>query len=168
MPRRSLVRPELLEHAEALLERLCERFPLGYVPAVKWRMLRVSAGLAHFREGAISLSVEILTDEERLTDTLLHEYAHLLAFARHGEAGKGHGPAWRQAMADLGLPPIVRHRYAVRRNGARQTVHYVCARCGIRFERRRRFPRGRQYRHAACGGAIVLAGVEARDALESA
>jgi SprT protein len=168
VPNRSAVHPGLVELAESLLDDLGQRLPLGYRPTLRWRRLRVSAGLAHFREGAISLSVEILTTKERLADTLLHEYAHLLAFARHGAAGKGHGPAWRQAMADVGLPAVVRHRYEVRRNSRRQVVLYACARCGVQIERSRRFARGRLYRHVDCGGAIVLVRVQGRDALECA
>lgn len=112
--------------------------------------------MAYFRRRAIGLGAAVLTTPERLVDTLVHEYAHLLAFARHGRAGTGHGPAWRQAMADLGAEPTVRHAYEVARNGSRQRIVYRCVRCGAAIERRRRLPKGQTYVHARCGGGLRL------------
>lgn len=93
-------------------------------------------------------------------DTLLHEYAHLLAVARHGNKAGNHGPAWQKAMRDLGREPIVRHTYEVERNARRQQVIYKCTKCSKEFARGRKLPRGRKYLHAACGGPIRLVRVE--------
>ncbi len=140
--------------AEEILDELERSFPLGYRPRIVWKGLRVAAGYAYYREKAIGLSTRLITDEVRLRDTLLHEYAHLLAVARYGRAGAGHSPAWREAMRDLGLEPSVRHPYEVERNRARQRVVYRCGSCGQTFERVRRLPRGRAYFHSGCGGPI--------------
>ena len=142
--------------AERELDRLCAAFPLGYRPALEWRAFRTTAGMAYFRRRAIGLGAAVLTTPERLADTLVHEYAHLLAVCRHGARGAGHGAAWRQAMADLGAEPRVRHAYEVARNAARQRVLYRCVRCGVAIERRRRLPKGRVYVHARCGGGLRL------------
>lgn len=151
--------PETAALAERELDRLCAAFPLGYRPALEWRPFRTTAGMAYFRRRAIGLGAAVLTTPERLVDTLVHEYAHLLAFARKGAQGVGHGPAWRRAMADLGAEPSVRHPYEVARNASRQSVTYRCLRCGATIERRRRLPKNRVYVHARCGGGLRLEGV---------
>lgn len=153
--------------AQRRLEELSAQFPLGYVPELVWRGYRVTAGLAYYRKGVIGLSNRVLKDEKAVLDTLLHEYAHLLAVARHGVAAAGHGPAWRQAMHDLGQEPKVRHNYEVERNVTRQAVTYLCVKCGLQITRARRLPKRRRYVHANCGGDLRLAKVERVTADES-
>lgn len=136
------------------------RFPLSARPEIVWKKLRVAAGQAFYRVGKIGLSSILLDTPDRLRITLLHEYAHLLAYQRHGKAAANHGPGWRQAMRDLGLEPVVRHHYACERNTARQSVVYRCRRCGVEFARSRRLPRNRKYVHANCGGALTLVSIE--------
>ncbi len=58
--------------------------------------------MAYYRIGTIGLSRTVITNEQQLRDTLVHEYAHLLAYVRYGRKGVGHGPPWKQAMTDLG------------------------------------------------------------------
>ena len=152
--------PELAALAEAELDRLLSRYPLGYRPALEWRAFRTTAGMAYFRRRAIGLGAAVLTTPERLVETLVHEYAHLLAHARHGAAGVGHGPAWRQAMADLGAEPRVHHAYEVVRNAPRRRVVYRCLGCGALIERRRRLPGRGIYVHARCGGGLRFEGVK--------
>ncbi len=146
--------------AEKRLAEMCEAFPLGYTPKVVWRGYRVTAGLAYYRVGVIGLSTRVLKDEKAVIETLVHEYAHLLAVARHGVRAAGHGAAWQRAMRDLGQEPKVRHNYEVERNVARQSVTYLCLRCGKHVVRARRLPRRRKYVHAQCGGDLRLAKVE--------
>jgi len=147
---------ELHQHAEQLLDELMAKHPLRQRPVLQWKGLRVSAGMAYYRLNTIGLSRHLLTDEERLSSTLVHEYAHLLAVERHGDRAAGHGPAWRQAMHELGAEPHRTHNYEVARNARRQSVRYQCARCGQTFERTRRFARFRKYVHVHCGGVLKL------------
>ncbi len=142
--------------ADALLQELCVKHPIGYVPKLVWKRLRVTAGTAHYRAGMITLSAIVLCDPERLGITIRHEYAHLMAFVRHGRKGAGHGEPWKNAMRELGLEPKVRHKYEVTRNVARQEVAYACQRCGETFTRKRRLPARRKYVHAKCGGSLKL------------
>lgn len=155
--------PELHIAALRLLEWLAREHPLGYDPELEWARLRATAGQAFYLEGRIRLSVVLMTDAERLERTLLHEYAHLLAHARHGKRGMGHGTAWRQAMADLGEEPKVRHSYAIARNQPRQQVVYRCCRCGSALARKRRLPKRRKFVHANCGGSLRLESVSKRE-----
>lgn len=160
--------PELGETARALLDRLAAEFPLSGAARLEWRRFRASAGRAHYEERLILLSSMLLTDVDRLERTLKHEYAHLLAFDRHGRAGAGHGAAWRRAMADLGLPPVVRHDYPTDRNQPRQAVTYRCQRCGSALIRKRRLPRRRMFVHASCGGSLQLESVVSRESSHGA
>lgn len=155
--------------AEEILDDLEVRFPLGYRPKIFWKgALRVSAGMAYYRQKAIGLSTRLITDENRLYDTLLHEYAHLLAVARYGIRGAGHSEGWKEAMIDLGLEPNVRHRYEVERNGKKQQVVYQCSRCKEQFIRSRRLPKNKRYYHVNCGGLIRFIKVELAESQEAA
>jgi SprT protein len=113
--------------------------------------------MAYYRIGTIGLSRTVIQDEQQLKDTLVHEYAHLLAYVRHGRKGVGHGPPWKQAMTDLGAPPKVRHNYEVQRNERRQEVAYQCQKCGALLMRSRKLPKRRRYVHINCGGPIKFA-----------
>lgn len=151
---------ELVVAARTTLVELVRAHPLGYVPVVEWRGYRVAAGMAYCREGRIGLSSRVLRMPSAVRDTLVHEYAHLLAWARHGRKSLGHGPLWQKAMRDLGAEPVVRHRYEVERNARRQRVIYRCAKCGFEFVKSRRFPKRRRYAHIDCGGLFELARIE--------
>ena len=145
--------------ARAHLAELCDRFPIGYVPLLLWKPYRVTAGMAYFGAAEIGLSHLVLKTPEAVRETLGHEYAHLLAYARHGRRARGHGLAWQRAMRDLGLEPRVRHNYEVIRNSQLRQVSYRCKRCGAKILRSRRLPRNRRYVHAACGGDLELVAV---------
>ncbi|HVT10818.1 MAG TPA: SprT-like domain-containing protein [Fimbriimonadaceae bacterium] len=154
----------LSDLAEEILREAMARFPLSYTPVVKWKRLRVSAGMAYYRIGTIGLSSLILDTPEKLRQTLLHEYAHLLAVDRHGRKAANHGVYWKQAMVDLGVEPKVRHNYECVRNTARQTVTYRCQKCGAHIQRSRKLPRNRRYVHARCGGGLRMLSVKSATA----
>lgn len=151
---------DLREFATQLMAQLEARFPVGGPVHLEWRAYRVTAGMAFYLENRIALSDRVLLTREQVTETLIHEYAHLLAFARHGRKATGHGPAWRQAMRDLGAEPRVRHAYPVQRNQVRQATRYACLRCGVTFLRARKLAAHRRYVHRGCGGALKLVGTE--------
>lgn len=152
---------ELDPLARVLLSELCQKFPVGREIGLHWKRYRTTAGTANYRHFVISLSPIVITDEEKLRSTLIHEYAHLLAYARAGRKGAGHGPAWQQAMRDLGAEPRVTHSYPVQRNQSRQVVEYRCVKCGFSFEKKRRFPKRRKYIHRDCGGLIQFVQIRA-------
>ncbi len=158
--------PELKSLAERLLAELQLKHPLKHPARIEWRAYRVTAGMAYYRLNLIGLSSLVLKTEHAVEDTLIHEYAHLLAFQQAGRRGGGHGAVWQQAMIELGRTPKVRHTYEVTRNTKRQEVGYQCLRCGETIVRSRRLPRRRKYVHAPCGGDLKLVFVRTR-AIES-
>ncbi|MEQ1821742.1 MAG: SprT-like domain-containing protein [Fimbriimonadaceae bacterium] len=142
------------ESAEELLSQLMISFPLSRRPVLVWKKMSSSAGKAYFHTWQISLSTVLIIDEERMKDTLVHEFAHLLAFERHGRRGAGHGQAWRQAMADLGAPATVRHTYEVVRRPVERKLIYKCTVCGTEIRRVQPLKRGYVYTHRGCGGSL--------------
>ena len=143
--------------AQGALEDAFAAHPIGVKPRLIWKNYRVTAGTAHCGTWTIALSQLILESEEQVRVTVLHEYAHLLAVYRHGRKAANHGRAWRQAMADLGLDPIVTHRYPVIRNQpSENAVEYICEKCGTVITRRRRLSRSKLWSHRGCGGLVKL------------
>lgn len=149
---------ELGRVADELLAELLEKFPLKRAPVLEWASYRVTAGMAIYDPPGIRLSRLVLDDPQKVTATLVHEFAHLLAFERAGRAGRGHGSAWKLAMSDLGVEAKVHHDFGVKRNANRTEVRYTCGRCGTHLRRKRRLPRNRKYLHAGCGGVVRFAG----------
>ena len=147
-------------YAESVLAEVRSTFPLSYEPILEWRRYSVTAGMAHFQQGKISLSSIVLKENDHVRETLLHEYAHLLAFDRHGRKGTGHGKHWKQAMIDLGLEPKTHHHYEVVRNKSHQVVIYKCKKCGTQFGRKRKLSTRKKYMHRQCGGQIALVEVQ--------
>jgi len=145
---------ELEDCALLALEEAWAKFPMKQKPALVSRSYRVTAGMAYFHSWEIGISFRVLKTAEDVRETVLHEYAHLLAVDRHGRKGAGHGVYWQQAMSDLGLVPKVRHNLPVDRNQSRQMVIYQCRRCGALIERKRLLPKRRRYLHRSCGGFI--------------
>lgn len=94
--------------------------------------LRTTAGLAQWRERRIELNprlVEISAAE--VQRTLRHELAHLLANYRIGRRRVvAHGPEWRQACADLGIPNEPRcHNLPFKRRRIERRHFYACPAC---------------------------------------
>ncbi|MHB8635671.1 MAG: SprT family zinc-dependent metalloprotease [Fimbriimonadaceae bacterium] len=156
--------PHLRLVADQTFAELLTNHPLKRPARLEWRPYRVAAGMAYYKISVIGLSSFVLTNEDAVVDTLIHEYAHLLAYERAGKRGANHGPDWQAAMTELGRPPKVRHNYSVTRNAKRQEVGYQCLRCGETFIRSRRLPRRGKYVHATCGGDLRLAFIRARQA----
>lgn len=82
--------------------------------------------------------------------TFLHELAHLIAHARAGRQRiRPHGPEWRQACADLGIPGEPVHHDLPLQGPKQERRHfYRCAHCGTTIARVRKL--SRRYACAAC------------------
>ncbi|MES2468193.1 MAG: SprT-like domain-containing protein [Verrucomicrobiota bacterium] len=113
---------------------------------VRWNArMRTTAGTAQPRTGRIDLNPRLpAMGAGEVERTLRHEAAHLLAHWRAGRRRiQTHGPEWRQACADLGIPgETVTHTLPLaprRRQTAR--FFYQCPACGVAVRRVRRFKR---------------------------
>jgi len=130
------------------------RMPVNRTPKIVWTNYPASAGKAYYRENEIRLSRVVLTTHDRVYDTVLHEYAHLLVYQQFGKSARPHGGEWKAVMRQLGLEPRVTHDYPVERRTLSRKHAYRCTDCGFVLERVRPFKRNRIYSHVGCGGTF--------------
>jgi len=116
---------------------------------VKWNSrLQTAAGRADYQQKLISLNPRLVEHPGEIDRTLRHELAHILAQFRQKSRRRisPHGPEWRQACRDLGIPGEKRCHtlpFPAKRHAAR--FIYRCPNC------RRDFPRVRKIkRTVAC------------------
>ncbi|HYN76369.1 MAG TPA: SprT-like domain-containing protein [Lamprocystis sp. (in: g-proteobacteria)] len=96
--------------------------------------------------------------ESFLAETVPHEVAHVIAFARHGTRIRPHGPEWRAVMLYFGVAPARCHRYAVsatsRRALPRFDYHCDCRGHQLTSIRHRRVLAGGTYLCRSCATAL--------------
>ena len=117
--------------------------------AVQWNpRMRTTAGRAFWPCARIEMNPKLqeLATEE-VQSTLLHELAHLVAYARAGRRRiKAHGAEWQQACADLGIPgERATHSLPLPGRTMTRNWRYACPVCGEGFDRVRKMKR-----RAAC------------------
>ncbi|MEM9015946.1 MAG: SprT-like domain-containing protein [Verrucomicrobiota bacterium] len=125
------------------LPKLAESVDVSWNPR-----MRTAAGRAFYRENRIELNpkLQALPPDQRgaeIQNTFLHELAHLVSFARaKGKRIQPHGPEWKQACADLGIPDEDRcHELNFQPRRMKRRYAYECLSCGEVIERVRRLNR---------------------------
>lgn len=119
---------------------------------VSWNArMQTTAGRAWWPDRVIELNPKLKTQPaEELWRTLKHELAHLVAYERAGRRHtEPHGPEWRQACAELGIPneqPF--HTLPFKRRRMKRNHVYICPNCLV--ELRRVKPIGRAVACYAC------------------
>jgi predicted SprT family Zn-dependent metalloprotease len=129
---------------DAILEKLSRRL-LREVGCrsldltVRWNpRLRTTAGLACWRTKTISLNPKLVeVSPAEVQRTLRHELAHFLAQHRVGRRRiAAHGPEWREACRDLGIPRENRcHDLPFKRARQERKHFYACRECGTTLAR---------------------------------
>jgi SprT protein len=129
---------------EPLLEQLSQQLLQdagchGLEVQVAWSTrLRTTAGLATWHKRAIYLNPRLMeVSQEEVQRTLRHELAHFLAQYRAGRKRiAAHGPEWKQACADLGIPDESRcHDLPFKRTKMERRHFYACRECGTQLAR---------------------------------
>lgn len=136
--------PALTASAREWLLRL-DAAPVALRLRVVWNSrLQTTAGTASLRECRIDLNPRLRDiGPEQIDRTLRHEAAHLLAGWRAGRRRiQTHGPEWRAACADLGIPgePAC-HNLPFPRRRLEPKFFYQCPGCGLIVRRVRRLKR---------------------------
>jgi SprT protein len=140
----SFSRPSRGLKRDILLEKLCGQLlrAAGCAKlkvAVVWRpRLRTTAGLACWHTKTISLNPKLIeVSPSEVQRTLRHELAHFLAQHRAGRRHMApHGPEWRQACRDLGIPNESRcHDLPLKRIRFERKFFYACRECGTTLAR---------------------------------
>ncbi len=140
------------EVARRALEYACGVLPIKRLVTLQWKTYPVSAGRAFLHEYRICLSRTLLITEQRIRDTVLHEYAHLVVFDKYGHKALPHGPEWREVMRKFDLQPKATHDYDCARTGRPKPYLCKCQSCGYELARTRPLKRNRIYNHIGCGG----------------
>jgi predicted SprT family Zn-dependent metalloprotease len=113
---------------------------------IEWNeRMRSTAGVAFPTRALIRLNPRLRDfGEEEIDRTLCHELAHLLAHERSGRRRIApHGPEWRRACRDLGVPGENRtHDLPLPRRTVPRRHHYRCPACGIQIGRVKPLKRG--------------------------
>jgi predicted SprT family Zn-dependent metalloprotease len=106
---------------------------------VRWNpRMRSTAGMAYPGRALVTLNPRLRSfGPEEVDRTLRHELAHLVAHARVGRRRiAAHGPEWRQACADLGLPDERRcHDLPLPKRQVTRSHFYRCSACGTELAR---------------------------------
>jgi predicted SprT family Zn-dependent metalloprotease len=135
----------LPDEARSLL-RAAGAMALAERVRVEWDpRLRTTAGLAFPGRSLVRLNPRLRAfGEEEIRRTLRHELAHLLAHERAGRRRIApHGPEWRRACADLGLPDEKRtHDLPLPRRTLARRHHYRCPACSETIARVQPLRRG--------------------------
>lgn len=128
--------------------------------------MRTSAGRAHFKQNLIELNKELLgRHPEHLEQTVVHEFAHLIAHAVFGHRlGGGHGYGWKRTMTILGFPADRCHDLEVSADKRRphKIRAYVKCNCenglhAIKTKLYNKIQVGGKYRCKRCGVRLELA-----------
>lgn len=135
---------ELEEKARAWLRGIgCEA--LAALIRVRWNArMRTTAGAACYGKSLVILNPKLAAfGAPEIEKTLRHELAHLLAKFRAGRRRIApHGPEWRAACRDLGLPDEKRcHDLPLPRARRRPKHFYRCPACRAEIARVRPFRR---------------------------
>ena len=142
-------RDEALTRIAAQFARGLKLKKLAEKVEVVWnKRMRTAAGRAFFQIGRIELnprlqSLDPKVSGQEIQNTFLHELAHLVSHARaKGRRIQPHGPEWRQACHDLGIPGEDRcHSLDFEPRKMRRKFAYHCQNCGTVVERVRRLKR---------------------------
>lgn len=113
--------------------------------------LSSTAGLARTAAAQVLLNPRLRDFPGETERTLRHELAHLVAHARarHKRRITAHGPEWRQACADLGIPGETRcHTLPLPRRQVVRPHVYRCPACDYTLRRTR--PINSRRRRLAC------------------
>ena len=110
--------------------------------SVVWNnRMRTTAGRAFWPESKIEMNPKLRAiGEAQVEQTLLHELAHIVAYARCGRRRIApHGVEWRQACADLGIAgESVTHNLPLPGRRQAKRWRYSCSSCGEGFDRVRK------------------------------
>ena len=112
---------------------------------VEWNpRMRTTAGRAFWPCARIELNPKLLElAPDEVQPTLLHELAHLVAYARAGRRRiKAHGVEWQMACSDLGIPgELATHSLPLPGRKMKRKWRYSCPVCGQGFDRVRKTKR---------------------------
>jgi predicted SprT family Zn-dependent metalloprotease len=106
-----MLQSEMLELVEQVQDSLILDYPFLSEWSVGYDHAKKRAGACKFdsKKIVISLSHIELNSEEVVTDTLLHEFAHAIAYQLYRDSG--HGSHWKSIAVKIGASPRSRGNF---------------------------------------------------------
>lgn len=110
---------------------------------VVWnKRLQSCAGKARYRLMQIDLNPALAEHKGEIKRTFLHELAHILNYLRCKQVGltrcDGHGPNWKKACCDLGIPNEKRCHSLNLSSQKKAKYMLTCNACGYTIPRQRK------------------------------
>lgn len=130
------------------------------LPNVSYKLRGNSAGRAHMATRAIDFNLRLLSEhsDEFLTNSVPHEYAHIVVADTVGEVPYHHGADWQRLMKICGVAPNVTHTYS-----SRKVYTYLCS-CNIHRateSQHRAIVKGASFTCNLCDEVVILQTPEA-------
>lgn len=154
--------PLTVSNIRLLAENLMKQHNVDNIPLVFTERTSRRLGAVFFRRNLVTnesqpvklqLSGKLLahTSWDQVTDTILHEIAHI-----HAGHDAGHGPAWQAAAMRIGATPKACAENVVPASAHKHTA--TCAKCGheVGFDRMTKNWREERYMHKKCGGRFLV------------
>lgn len=99
------------------------------MPTISFDLRGSTAGKAFPGKFHVQLNAQLYIENVDifLKDTIVHEWAHIVAHALHrGTYIKPHGPEWQRVMRELGVPPTRCHRMDTTHARVHKLYDYRC------------------------------------------
>jgi len=128
----------------------------------------LSAGKADISKNIIRLNSDFLTEypEQMVHEILVHEYAHLIAYAIDSKCGNRHyphGKTWKYVMNKFGVTPTRTHNLDISKTFVREMKYFLYrCECGehrlsaIRHNRAQRSENKFYYKCKHCGLKLMF------------
>jgi len=139
----------MIESALVLVEEIQKELQREFTFLSHWRVTldnaKRRAGICRLscKEISISRNHILNNDELMLRDTVLHEFAHAIAYELYGETG--HGKQWKQVAVRIGAIPKARGAFNL--PGAPWLLVHVCSKTSEIEPITERFRRNRKIKN---------------------
>ena len=142
--------------AESLVYKYMAKHELPDEWSFRWQGKKRSLGTCSYSQKEIRLSrwyVE-LNDLSEVTDTILHEIAHALAYDRYGKLGMGHGVLWKKVCREIGAIPRSCSKDNLNKPKDHYKYNHTC-KCGIHYGMHR-LRKHYKYRCPKCNDPLFI------------
>ena len=150
----------VLDKLSALRKKVRALFGVTVNPEVAFDLRGQDAGQANYPKNKIRFNRDLLEKytDDFISQTVPHEFAHLVAYTKFGRRIKPHGAEWKSVMVALGVKPVRTHSFEVVPARQLKRFPYKCDCAGSPHElstiRHNRAQRGRLYICKKCGKAL--------------
>ena len=105
----------VLSKLSELQKKVCRLFGIIVNPKIVFDLRGQAAGQANYLKNKIRFNRDLLEKftDEFVSQTVPHEFAHLVAYAKFGPRIKPHGAEWQLVMVALGVKPARTHNFEV-------------------------------------------------------